>query len=96
MSIIRNLVAGSGLLLAAVTLALPGVANAQANCEWYGKTALAQQQQNEHLKCGFKGNEWSSDLKAHMTWCASVPPDTWRKSAQKRDQDLATCKTAKK
>ena len=64
---------------------------AQANCDWYAKTALKQQQDNERLKCGFKGLAWTTDLKAHQAWCASVSPDEWKKEAQKRDQDLASC-----
>ena len=66
-------------------------AGAQANCDWYAKTALKQQQENERLKCGFKGPAWTIDLKAHQAWCGSVSPDEWRKEAQKRDQELAAC-----
>ena len=67
-------------------------AAAQANCDWYAKTALLQQQQNEQKKCGFNGPAWSSDLKAHMTWCAAQAPDQWKSEAQKREQQLASCK----
>lgn len=66
-------------------------ASAQSNCQWYGSTALKQQQQNEKLKCGFTGPEWNSDLSRHLAWCGSVPPATWKASAQKRDQMLAEC-----
>ena len=66
-------------------------AHAQANCEWYAKTALKQQQDNERLKCGFKGDAWNADLKAHAVWCQSVPPDAWKEQAKKRNQELATC-----
>lgn len=76
-------------LIAAVAMA-PAV-QAQATCEWYAKTALRQQQENENRKCGFKGPEWSSDFRAHASWCASVSPDQWRAQAQKRDQALAGC-----
>jgi hypothetical protein len=65
--------------------------NAQANCDWYAKTSLKQQQENEQRKCGFTGPGWSSDLKAHMTWCAANP-DLWKNEAQKREQQLSTCK----
>ena len=79
-------------VLAAAAVALPPApAVAQANCQWYGTTALKQQQDNERMKCGFAGPAWNSDLKAHMSWCASVAPDVWRQAAQKRDQDLAAC-----
>ena len=47
-------------------------ASAQANCDWYAKTALEQQKINIDRKCGLKGLEWNSDRNAHMTWCASV------------------------
>jgi hypothetical protein len=75
--------------LVAASLASP--AAAQANCDWYAKTALKQQQDNERLKCGFKGPEWNADLRAHMTWCAGVSPDAWKAQAQRRDQQLASC-----
>lgn len=84
-----------GLVLAAATIAsmagLVTQASAQANCDWYAKTALKQQQENEQKKCGFTGNGWSSDLKAHATWCAANP-DQWKAEAQRREQMLATCK----
>ena len=66
-------------------------ASAQANCEWYARTALRQQQQNEERKCGLKGEAWHADLKAHMAWCTSVGPDVWKAQAQARDQQLAQC-----
>ncbi len=64
---------------------------AQANCETYGKLALRQMQENELKKCGFKGLEWNTDLKAHVDWCASVGPDQWKAQLQKRELALATC-----
>ncbi len=75
---------------------LPAAANAQANCQWYATTALKQQQENDKLKCEFKGDAWSMDIKAHTTWCASVAPDVWKAAAQKRDQDLQACAAKKK
>lgn len=82
--------------LTIVAAALPIAASSpsargQGNCQWYATTALKQQQDNERLKCGFTGPTWSSDIRAHMAWCASVPPEAWRSVAQKRDQDLAKC-----
>ena len=91
MTILRQIAAltvTAGLGLAALA---PSGALAQANCDWYAKTALKQMQDNERLKCGYKGPEWNSDLKAHMTWCAGVAPDAWKTQAQKRDQQLASC-----
>lgn len=71
---------------------LPTGAAAQANCEWYAKTALKQQKDNEQFKCNLKGQSWHSDLKAHLSWCAGVAPDLWKSEAQKRDQDIAACR----
>lgn len=82
------------LRIAALILAsalLPATAHAQANCDWYAKTALKQQQDNERLKCGFAGPAWTADLKSHLAWCGSVSPDEWKKQARDRDQQLATC-----
>jgi hypothetical protein len=79
-------------------LALLGALAAQsapalANCEWYVKTSLEQQQRNLKLKCGFSGAEWSADKKTHASWCATVSPDTSKATAQKREADLAKCGT---
>ncbi len=71
---------------------LASTAEAQANCEMYGKLALQQQKENEASKCGFSGAEWSPDLKAHIAWCSSVCPDQWKAQLQKRKQQLDTCK----
>ena len=71
-------------------------ASAQTNCQWYAATALRQQQENERLKCGFSGTEWSADMKAHLAWCAGVAPDLWKRAAQRRDQDLSACAAKKK
>ena len=68
-------------------------ATAADNCETYGKLALGQQKQNESLKCGFSGSEWSSDLKAHITWCGGVSPQEWQDMLKKRTQKLEECKS---
>lgn len=77
--------------LAGALVVVPHMAAAQANCEWYARTALRQQQLNEERKCGFKGEAWHADLKAHLAWCASVGPDVWKTQAQTRDQQLSQC-----
>ena len=90
MSMVRICTALSGAALLG-TLWLAPDASAQANCDWYAKTALKQQQENEQRKCGFNGPEWSLDLPAHINWCRGVAPDMWKKQAQQRDQQLAAC-----
>ena len=76
----------------AIAAGLAGLsASALANCDWYVKTSLEQQQRNLKLKCGYSGAEWSVDKGAHSAWCASVSPDTSRSTAQKREADLGKC-----
>jgi hypothetical protein len=88
-------------LLAAVATAvlaagpLASLASAQATCDWYARTALKQQQENDQRKCGFKGPAWSSDLVSHTNWCKGVSPDAWKKQAQQRDQQLSDCAAKK-
>ena len=72
------------------TIALQSTA-AFANCDWYVKTSLEQQQRNLKLKCGLAGGEWSADKGAHATWCASVSPDASKATAQKREAELGKC-----
>ena len=66
-------------------------APAAANCDWYVKTSLEQQQRNLKLKCGLSGPAWSADKGAHATWCASVSPDASKATAQKREAELGKC-----
>jgi hypothetical protein len=65
---------------------------AESNCDWYARTALRQQQDNDQRKCGFTGPAWSWDLKAHTTWCATANPDQWKAEAQGRERQLIACK----
>ncbi len=88
--VVLAVIAASGSLMTA------GGAAAQSNCQWYGTTALKQQQENERLKCGFRGAEWHSDLKAHVAWFNMMPPDVWKKSAQERDKALSACAAGKR
>jgi hypothetical protein len=80
-----------GIVTAALLVASGSAAFGQTSCDTYGKLALRQMQENEQKKCGFKGPEWNTDLKAHMNWCATVGPDQWKIQLQKREQALAAC-----
>ena len=66
-------------------------AAALANCDWYVKTALEQQQRNLMDKCGFTGPEWTTDKAAHLNWCMSVGPDVSSDAARNREAALAQC-----
>lgn len=91
---VRLIVFGCAALLAGIGAQTQRSA-AQATCEMYGKLAVQQQQANAEAGCGFTGDEWSSDLKRHVDWCGSVPPDQWKVELQKREQALDACKTEK-
>ncbi len=90
-----------GLKTLALVAAMPLIltagapAFAQANCDWYAKTAVRQQQINETKLCGFTGLSWHKDLAAHRKWCLGVPPDAWKAEAQKRSQELQACEQKK-
>jgi hypothetical protein len=79
----------SGLTALGALALLPTAAS--ANCDWYVKTALEQQQRNVKMNCGLSGGEWSVDKSAHAAWCASVGPDVSRAMAQKREAALGQC-----
>jgi hypothetical protein len=98
MSLVRATGLGLATILTGGVLAISSSTNAsaQANCEMYGRMALQQMQQNIQQKCNLTGLEWSSDLKAHTTWCGTVGPDQWKVQLQKRDQALAACAAPKK
>ncbi|WP_072396199.1 hypothetical protein [Hyphomicrobium sp. CS1GBMeth3] len=81
-----------GCVTAAFGAASMRGAEAQANCDTYGKLALRQQQENVELKCGFTGPQWAPDLKAHVAWCAGVGPDRWKAELQARQLQLDACK----
>jgi hypothetical protein len=90
---IKTVVALSLLAGLTLTLAAPREATAQAqSCAWYADTAIKQQQQNEVRKCGFSGPEWNTDRAAHLAWCATQGPDSWKAQAQNRERKLAGCK----
>lgn len=91
MQTLRIATLAAGIAGIAAVIAFGSDANAQANCDWYAKTALRQQQDNERLRCGFRGPEWSANLVDHLRWCSSVAPDAWRIQAQRRDAQLAQC-----
>ncbi len=67
-------------------------AEAGQNCKVYALAAAKQHKENEERSCGFKGPEWTKDIKAHLAWCQSVPPQEWRAMLKKRQEMLASCK----
>lgn len=90
MSRMKTCAAVSLAAVGGMTMLATGAA-AQANCDVYGSLAIRQQQENLRLKCGFNGQEWSSNLAEHKAWCGNVGPDQWKVQLQKRERALAGC-----
>lgn len=55
----------------AAWVAVTGIAagDGNLNCDAYAAAAVAHQQQNRQLGCGYKGGAWSADFKGHRAWC---------------------------
>jgi hypothetical protein len=81
----------SGLAVSGVIMLLASPVSAAEDCNWYALTSAKQEQENVSRKCGFKGDGWSTDLRAHMAYCQSVPPEEWRKAIEARKQQLQGC-----
>lgn len=61
---------------AAAGSSVHGAAAAQEDlpCDAYAAAAVAHNQQNAMMKCGFTGNRWSNEFTEHAKWCEAVPP----------------------
>jgi len=77
--------------IGALTATVSGL-SAQGNCAWYALQSAKQQQANLQKKCGFKGDEWSKNVREHRAWCNSVGPDVWQSMLEKRQKALDGCK----
>jgi hypothetical protein len=88
-----RLTISAGFTALVATAVASSAAQAQANCETYGKLAMQQQQENADNKCGYTGPQWSPDLKAHISWCGGVSPDEWKAELQTRRQKLDACRS---
>jgi hypothetical protein len=80
----------AGLLLLA---ALNGAASAkeQLNCQAYAALAVAQQEQNIQMNCGFAGGRWSADFNGHYAWCQTATMAKLTTEDKARKQALAQC-----
>lgn len=59
-------------IIIGATLAIPAAADQSLNCNAYAGKAVAQQEQNVALGCGFSGGAWSADFNAHFGWCQNA------------------------
>lgn len=72
-------------------------ADTNLNCDAYAKAAIAEQQQNLQLGCGFSGPAWQDNYQAHFNWCQSPGIGITHVSGEdaSRLNALAQCKQAK-
>lgn len=81
-------------LLALVVLALdfsPASAKEQLNCQAYAALAVAQQEQNIQMNCGFAGGQWSADFNGHYAWCQTATMAKLTTEDKSRKAALAKC-----
>lgn len=65
-----------------------------ADCADYGSTAVAQQNENISLGCGFSGLRWHSDAASHAGFCRLVGEGTVSGETAIREAELAKCRPA--
>lgn len=79
--------AAGGLFIAAPQAA----ATSHLNCGAYAAAAIAQNQQNVNLKCGFSGPRWSGNFNAHFNWCNTANMAALTAEDKARAGMLAQC-----
>ncbi len=55
--------------IAMSALATPAHPDANLDCDAYAAAAVAQQERNIALGCGYRGGGWSTDFAGHRNWC---------------------------
>jgi hypothetical protein len=80
-------------LMASLLFATIAHAGPDLNCDAYAGAAVAQNQQNESMNCGFQGGAWSNDFAAHRNWCLAPATTMQNLTAEDnaRKQALAQC-----
>lgn len=87
--ILRSLGSAGFLLLAA--LLQDAKATQHLNCGAYAALAVAQQEQNIQMKCGFTGGQWSANLNGHFAWCQTATMAKLTAEDKARKAALAKC-----
>lgn len=65
-----HMIVGCAALAAAVVaLSVDARADQNLNCDAYAAAAVAQQNENLALRCGFAGGAWSANYEGHRAWC---------------------------
>lgn len=82
---------GAAVALLFVTSIDHAFATQHLNCGAYAALAVAQQEQNIQMKCGFAGGRWSGDLNGHFTWCQTSTMAKLTTEDKARKAALAKC-----
>lgn len=69
----------------------PASAKEQLNCQAYAALAVAQQEQNIQMNCGFAGGRWSGDFNGHFIWCQTATMAKLTQEDKARKAALAKC-----
>jgi len=56
-------------IAAGLVLSVEARADQNLNCDAYAAAAVAQQNENLALRCGFAGGGWSANYEDHRAWC---------------------------
>lgn len=65
----RTIALGAAILAALTVAAGAARADSSLDCDAYATKAIAQQKENQSLRCGFVGHAWTADVQAHRSWC---------------------------
>lgn len=84
--------AGAAVMAVSVLAATESSAGLLDNCATYAQASAKQQQENQIKSCKLTGDFWTTDLKKHVAYCKSVPPQKWKAALAQRAAKLAACK----
>ena len=78
---------------AAVLVSQVPVAHAapESYCQYYARTGVSQNAENNRRGCGNSGAMWHSDFNNHLTWCRHVSQDEAESHIAVRRQALQRC-----
>jgi hypothetical protein len=60
-------------------------------CSAYAGQAVAQQDNNAMMNCGFTGGRWSNDFDGHFRWCQNATSTDLKREHDARRDELAQC-----
>lgn len=82
---------GIAALILLATLTSGAKATQHLNCGAYAALAVAQQEQNIQMGCGFAGGRWSADYNGHFAWCQTSTMAKLTAEDKARKGALAKC-----